>query len=170
MVVFSVIVIVLLIAVFVLIPLGFRAGDKPGDALLQRVEPCYRRGATVEVRNPGSETVLIGVSLRRVGFRLRLEGGTYVRLRTRKTTPDLLPRQQDVIGVVEANERETFVVPANANLGPRTELVVVFGQARRLRSIHRSVRLSPLELRRSTGSPLRPRHRLTTNRERTDRS
>jgi hypothetical protein len=147
MFVLSVIVVVLLVGVLLLIPLGFREGDKPGDALPLAVEPCLRpRGATVEVINPGPVPVLVGLSLRRPRLRLRLEGGTYASLRTRRTTPDLLPGQQTVVGVVRPGDTESFIVPAADSLSVRAELVLVLGQANRLRSIHRSVRLPVLEV------------------------
>ena len=153
MVAFGVVVVVLLVGVLLLIPLGFRAGDKSGDALLLGVEPCLRpRGTTVELTNPGPVPVLVGMSLRRPGLRLRLEGAAYVRLRTRKTTSDLLPGQQAILGVLRPGETGPFVVPAPPRLEGRAELVVVFGQAERLRSIHRSVRLPSPE----TGGTVRP--------------
>lgn len=129
-----------------LIPLGLRAGDKPGDTLLLKVRPCSRpRGVIAELINPGPAHVLIGMSMRRPSFRLWLEAGTYVRPRARKLTPDLMAGRQDTIGGLRPHERDTFVVPAPAGLGPRAELVLVVGQTGRLRSIHRSVRLPPLE-------------------------
>lgn len=150
---FGVVLIVLLVGVLLLIPLGFREGDKPGDALVLGAvpHPCPR-GVSVEVTNRGHVPLLIGMSLRRPGLRLRLEGGAYARLRTRGTTPDLLPERQAFIGVLHPGEREMFVVVASANVGRRAELVVVCGQPDRLRSIHRSVSLTPLE----PGYPARP--------------
>jgi hypothetical protein len=130
----------LLAGVIVLVPLGFRSGDRPGDALLVDVEAVAApRGASVTVANPGRVPVILGLSLRRAGSRMRLEGRHYVRVRNGRTTSDLLAGRQASIGVLEAGETETFVIPAEARVGRRAELVAVIGQERRLRTIHRLV-------------------------------
>jgi hypothetical protein len=139
-IVLSVVALLLLVGVIALIPLGLRVGDQPRDVLLLDVAPRIApRGATVTVTNPGGIPVILGMSLRRAGPRLRLEGGTYVRVRTGRTTSDLRPDQQTQIAVVGPGETETFVVSAGGHVPRRAELVAVVGQAKRLRTIHRRV-------------------------------
>lgn len=157
MIVFSVALTLLLVCVLMLIPLGLRAGDKPGDALLLAVEPqAAPRGASVTITNPGEVAVIVGLSLRRRGVRLRLEGESYTRLRTSRTAPELLPASQAAVGVVTPDEPAIFSVPADARLGRRAELVVVVGQRDRLRTIHRLVRLPEVEAPKPAGLPSRP--------------
>lgn len=141
MAVFSFVLVGLLVVMLGLVALGFREGDEAGDACLLRVVASRgARAVSVEVCNPRPEPVLVGMSLRRVGWRMRLEGGTYSRLATRKTTPDLLPARQHVVGVVGASESGTFIVgAADTGLARRAELVVVVGQTGRLRALHRLV-------------------------------
>lgn len=132
-----------LAGVILLIPLGLRAGDRRDDALLLDVEPLAEpRGASVTVSNPGEVPVLLGLSLRRAGLRLRLEGPSYVRVRNGRITPDLRVGTQSAIGIVDAGETATFAVPAEPGIRRRAELVVVIGQPRRLRTLHRLVALS----------------------------
>ncbi|HTU85583.1 MAG TPA: hypothetical protein VMF57_08410 [Solirubrobacteraceae bacterium] len=140
MFVFSLISLLLLVGAILLIPAGLRAGDRSGDALLLNVQPQLApRGATVTVNNPEDAAVLVGVSLRRARPRLRLEGGSYVKIRTGRTTSDLRADQQTQIAVLAAGETQTVVVRADARVRRRAELVVVVGQSQRLRSIHRLV-------------------------------
>jgi hypothetical protein len=136
-------------AVAGLIPLGLRAGDQPGDALLLAVEPRMApRGASVTVTNPGRAPVILGMSLRRAGARLRVAGPSYVRIRTGSTRPELLADQHAWLGVLGADETRTLVVRADAQVRERGELVAVIGQQGRLRTIHRLVVLgSPSGLR-----------------------
>jgi hypothetical protein len=131
---------VLLAGVLLLIPLGLRVGNEPGDAVLLDVEPLTApRGASVTVTNPGRFPVILGLSLRQAGFRFRLEGRCYVRIRNGHTTSDLLAGNQAWIGVLDAGETQALVVPAGAQIRRRAELVAVIGQERRLRTIHRLV-------------------------------
>jgi hypothetical protein len=142
-IVLSILALLLLAGVIALIPLGLRAGDGPSDVLLLDVEPRIApRGATVTVSNRGASPVLLGLSVRRAGPRLRLEGGTYVRIRTGRTTSDLRADQQTLVGVLDAGETETYPVPAGVRVRRRAELVAVVGQHERLRSIHRLVVLA----------------------------
>lgn len=130
----------LLAGVILLIPRGFRAGDQPEDAVLLGVESLSApRGAAVTMRNPGQAPVLVGMSLRRAGLRLRFEGPAYVRIRDGRTSSELLAGKQTCIGVLDAGETATFAVPAEAGTRRRAELVAVIGQTRRLRTIHRLV-------------------------------
>jgi hypothetical protein len=130
----------MLVGVVMLIACGFRAGDKTEDAVLVNLESrMHPRGVEVTVENPGPAAVLVGLTLRRPGIRLGLEGPAYARLRSKRTTRDLLPSHMATIGVVEAGQTERFVVPADFRLGRRSELVAAIGQQRRLRTIHRSV-------------------------------
>lgn len=134
----------ILFGVAALVPLGLRAGDRRGDALLLHVEPrTAPRGASVTVTNPGRSPVILGMSLRRAGARLRLAGPSYVRIRTGSTTSELLADKHAWVGVLDADETRTFVVPADAQVRQRAELVAVIGQRRRLRTIHRLVELAP---------------------------
>jgi hypothetical protein len=121
-----------------LVVVGVRAGDRPGDALLLDVAPrSSPRGARATLTNPGGAPVIFGISLRRPGLRVRLEGGSYVRIRTGRTDSELLAARQAQVGALAAGETRTFVVPAGARLGRRAELVVVIGQSSRLRTVHR---------------------------------
>jgi hypothetical protein len=136
-----------LLLAIALIPLGLRAGDGSGDALLVNVEPRFTpRGAIVTVTNPGRNSVMLGLSMRRAGLRLRLEGSSYVRVRTGSTSSDLQAGQQTGIAVLDAGETEAFMVPAGSLVAKRAELVVVVGQPDRLRTIHRLVVLPRREL------------------------
>jgi hypothetical protein len=147
MVAFALVVVLLLIGVLLLILFGLREGDKPGDGLIERIEACISpRSVSVTVRNPALFPLLVGLSLRRRGLRLRLEGGTYARLRSGRLTADLLPSRQTVVGIVDPDEEATFLVPAELGPGSHAELVVVFGQRDRLRSVHRAVKLPALEM------------------------
>jgi hypothetical protein len=129
-----------LVGVMLLVPLGLRAGDQPGDVLLLGVEPrTAPRGASVTVTNPGATSVILGMSLRRAGSRLRLEGPAYVRIRNGRTTSELLAGNQTWIGVLDAGETHTVVLPADARVRRRAEVVAVIGQQGRLRTIHRLV-------------------------------
>jgi hypothetical protein len=83
------------------------------------------------------------MSLRRAGPRLRLEGRAYVRIRSGSTASELLAGRQSSIGVIDAGETRTFVVPAEAPIRRRAELVAVIGQRERLRTLHRLVVLGP---------------------------
>ncbi len=86
-----------------LIVLGLRAGDQAGEALLLTVSPLTTpRGASVTVRNPGKAPVIVGMSLRRAGPRLRLEGPAYVRVRSGSTASELLAGRQTSIGLLDA--------------------------------------------------------------------
>jgi hypothetical protein len=146
-VVLSVLSVLVLAGVIALIPLGLRAGDESGDALLVNVEPRIApRGATVTVTNPGRDSIMLGLSLRRAGLRLRLEGRSYVRVRTGSTSADLRAGRQRGIAVLDAGETDTFVVPAGNLISRRLEVVVVVGQPDRLRTLHRLVVLPEREL------------------------
>jgi hypothetical protein len=129
-----------LAGVMLLIPLGLRAGDQPGDAVLVDVEPLATpRGASVTLSNPSAVPVLLGMSLRRAGPRLRLEGLAYVRIRNGHTTSELLAGNQACVGILEAGGTATFAIPSAAGIRRRAELVAVIGQPGRLRTIHRLV-------------------------------
>jgi hypothetical protein len=146
-IVLRVLAVLLLAGVIRLIPLGLRAGDRGGDALLLKVEPRIGpRGATVTVLNRGGRSVMLGMSLRRAGPRLRLEGGSYVRVRTGSTSAELRAGRQTGIAALDAGETETFVVPASAQVSRRAELVLVVGQSERLRTIHRLIVLPRRDL------------------------
>jgi hypothetical protein len=130
----------LLAGVILLVPLGFRTGDQPGDVRLEDVVPSTSpRGASVTVTNPGRVPVILGLSLRRAGPRLRLDGPSYVRVRSGRTSSDLLAGDQALVGVLDAGATETFAIGAGPEIGRRGELVAVIGQPRRLRTIHRLV-------------------------------
>ena len=102
-----------LAALIALVPLGLRAGDQPGEALLIAVAPLSpARGASITISNPGLAPVIVGISLRRAGLRLRLEGPAYARIRNGSTASELLAGHQALIGVIDAGETQTFVVPA----------------------------------------------------------
>ena len=131
----------LLVGMLTLVPLGLRAGDRPGDARLLAVTPNDPPpGAFVTLANPGETPVMVGLTLRPAGLRLRLEGAAYVRIRTRSTARGLLARRQAAIAVLDAGETATVLVRAPAPLRERQlELVAVFGQRDRLRIVHRRV-------------------------------
>lgn len=149
MIAFSVLALLLLLGALALIPLGLRAGDRAGDALLLVVEPHVApRGAAVTITNPDDAPVILGMSLRRAGIRLRLENGTYVRIRTGSTAPELRADKQARVAVLAAGETRSFVVPADPRLSRRGELVTVVGQDERLRTVHRLVELPRRDLRR----------------------
>jgi len=149
MIAFSGLALLLLLGALALIPLGLRAGDHAGDVLLLSVEPHVApRGAAVTITNPDHTPVILGMSLRSAGLRLRLESGTYVRLRTGSTAPELRADRQARVVVLDAGETRRFVLPADPRLGRRAELVTVVGQHDRLRTVHRLVELPRPDLRR----------------------
>lgn len=132
-----------LAGVIALFALGLRAGDHPGEAVLLDVAPLTSpRGAAVTVCNPGRVPVIVGISLRRAGARLRLEGRAYVRVRSGSTAAELLAARQTSVGLLDAGETQTFVVPGDASIRRRAELVAVIGQRDRLRTLHRLVVLA----------------------------
>jgi hypothetical protein len=132
----------MLVGVLELAVLGLCDGDRAGDVVLLAVEPGGRpRSARVILTNRDVVPVVVGMLLRRPGPRLWLEGGCYVRNRTRSRRADLLARRQTTIGVLAGGETGTFVVRGGADLGQRVELVAVVGQRDRLRAIHRLVQL-----------------------------
>jgi hypothetical protein len=119
-----------------LISCGLRAGDRAGD--LTVIGISRQPGAVlVSLSNPGPLPVLVGLSLRRPGLRLRLEAGTYVS-RSRAVAEPLPP----VVGVLAPGETGTLTLAASPRLGERAELQIVVGQEGRLRTIHREVRLT----------------------------
>lgn len=121
---------------------GVREGDGLDDALLVAVEPHpVPRGVRATIANPGALPVIVGLSLRRPGLRLRLEGGVYVRIASGGTTGELLPSHQTVMGALAPGQSATFVVPADPGLRRSAELAAVVGQRTRLRTIHRLVPL-----------------------------
>ena len=153
-----------LAGVIALIVLGLRAGDQPGEALLLDVAPLTApRGALVTVRNPGKVPVIVAMSLRRAGPRLRLDGPAYARTRSGSTASELLAGRQTAVGLLDAGETQTFVVPAEAPIPRRAELVAVIGQRDRLRTLHRLVVLAeasgadPGRARAQSGRPPRVR-------------
>jgi hypothetical protein len=131
----------LLAGVLVLIPWGFRDGERAGDAHLLGVAPLSSRELAVTMRNPGPVPVLVGLSLRRPGLRVRLEGGVYVRIGSQGQAAGRLPGRQAVLGVLEPRAVGTFVVRLPAGVRNDWELVAVVGQQERLRTIHRLVRI-----------------------------
>jgi hypothetical protein len=142
MIALGVVAVVLLAGVVALLPMGLRAGDRTDDAELTGIEPLAdARGVKVTLSNPSQLPVLVGIKLRRCGIRLRVEGQSYVRVRTSRTSSDLLPRHMDVVGVVAAGETAAFAAPADPGLSGRAELITIVGQDRRLREIHRLITL-----------------------------
>jgi hypothetical protein len=137
--------------VLMLIAFGLRAGDRAGELRLVAVTPQLRTSATrggpvarrelaVRIANPGDATVLVGLSLRRRGLRLLLEGGAYVQVPTR-VRRDLLAGRQAAVGAVAPRRTATFVLSVDGARAGRAELVVIAGERERLRCIHRSVTL-----------------------------
>jgi hypothetical protein len=130
--------VIALVGSLALIPLGLRSGDRPHDVVLNAVEPQTEpRGAAVTLANRDGIPVIVGLTLRRAGVRLRLEGAGYVTVGSRRRRAE----ERDTVAVLDAGETATIIVPAGARIGARAELVVVIGQRERLRTIHRLVRL-----------------------------
>jgi hypothetical protein len=112
----------LLAGVIVLVPIGLRAGDQTGEVELVAVSPMTApRGASVTVTNPGGAPVIVGMSLRRAGPRLRLEGPAYLTIRNGSTTSQVLAGNRASVGVLDAGETQTFVVPAEAQIRRRAD-------------------------------------------------
>lgn len=140
--VLSVSVLVAVAGLLWLVLVGVREGDKPDDALLVDVEPYSAApGVSATVTNPGTRPVIVGISLRRPSLRIRLEAGIYVRIETGRTTGEVLPGHQAVMGAVPSGQSATFVVTAGPDLRRTAELVAVVGQRARLRTIHRLIQL-----------------------------
>lgn len=141
MITFSLLTIGLLLGVLTLIPIGLRAGERSGEALVLTVRvDGSPRALQVSVVNPGAVPVIAGLSLRRPGLRLHLEGGSYTRVR-RGARPELLPGAQMALGAVAPGEIGSFTVLAPPGLKDRAELVTLVGQNGRLRTLHRLVAL-----------------------------
>ena len=137
---------------------GLRAGDRRDDARLVSLTPEPGLPAIhVSVTNPGDAPVLVGLSLRRPGLRLRLEGGHYVKVRPVRASPDGLAASQTTLGVLEPRATGTFLVPGPTLAGARAELVAFLGQPGRLREIHRGLRLGQSEGQLTGGGPPTPR-------------
>jgi hypothetical protein len=133
---------------------GLRGGDRLDDARLVSVIPEPGLPAIhVSVTNPGDAPVLVGLSLRRPGLRLRLEGGHYVKVRSGRATPGGLATSQTTLGVLEPRATGSFLVPGPTLAGARAELVAFLGQPGRLREIHRGVRLRQPEGQLTGGLP-----------------
>jgi hypothetical protein len=124
----------------VLLVAGLRAGDRLGDVVLAP-GPASADGATlsVTVHNPGSEAVLVGLTLRRRTLRLRAEGGRYANRPWRGRRRDLQPTRHASIAVVQAGAADELQVPIGRSLPRRAQLVAVIGQTARLRVIHLAV-------------------------------
>jgi hypothetical protein len=130
---------------------GVRSGDRLGDATVE----VGRRGGgelvlaggeewpavTAIVRNPGSAGVLIGLSVRRCGVRLRLEGGVRVGVPRRTNRRGLLAGRHSIIGVVAGGEDAVWAVPFPLDVRS-LKLVAVIGQAGRLRVIEQRIRFA----------------------------
>jgi hypothetical protein len=148
---------ILLASVVLLIPLGLRVGDQAHDAQMLDVQPLTApRGVAVTMRNPASAPLIVGLSLRRAGARLRWEGVSYVRIRSGRTSSELLAGNQAWIGILDAGASDRFVIRADAHVGRRAELVAVVGHEGRLRTIHRLVLLGQ-EIRRDGTARARSR-------------
>lgn len=130
-------VLVLVGGLLLLIRVGLQDGDREGDVLVMGISPREQpRGLSVRLTNPGRVPVLVGLSLRRRGIRLRLETGTYVSRGRTATAP--LPA---VVGVLAPGETGSLTISAPPGLSEQAELQVVAGQEARLRIIHREVRI-----------------------------
>jgi hypothetical protein len=123
---------------------GVRAGDRPGDVTIgaKLDQDAHPEGAppvvAVEIRNPGPAPVLVGISVRRSGPLLAMHGGMRVRVPRRTTRPGLLPSNQAVVGVVDADQTVRWRVPAPARRHHgRLSAIAVVGQQGRLRVIQR---------------------------------
>jgi hypothetical protein len=123
---------------------GIRTGDRPADACLVGVQAAAEPGLLqLSVRNPGGSPILVGASVRRPRLRLRLSAGVLVRVPRRTTRARLLASRQATLVVVSSGATATLLVPAPPLDGTYGELVAVIGQPRRLRVVHRRVRLPP---------------------------
>ena len=122
---------------------GFRAADRPEDVTLVHVELAGRRPTLLAtLRNPSGVAVLVGLSVRRCGVRLWLEGGGFVSLPRRTTRPKLLAARHASVAVAGAGETVTLTVPMPARWRRSVQLVAAIGQQDRLRVIHRRVALA----------------------------
>lgn len=127
-------------AVWLLLEAGLRAGDRPGDVTLTAVHADPGgAGIHVTVHNPGGQTVLLGASVRRRSLRSWCESGRFVSAPRRTAKARLLAGRQAAIAAVGAGDTEILLVPFSAAVARRAELVVVVGQADRLRVVHRTV-------------------------------
>jgi hypothetical protein len=137
-----------LVGLISLVALGVRSGDRPGEARILDISPrSTPRSCVVTLTNPGGNSIVCGMSLRRPRPRVRLEGGSYIATRSGRTDSELLATRQAQIGALAPGETRAFVVPAAAHLGRHVELVVVIGQADRLRAAHRLLALPGAERR-----------------------
>jgi hypothetical protein len=127
---------------------GERAGDRPHDATLARVEPLPHLSVIrVTVRNSDRVPVLVGLSLRRCGIRIWLEDGLFVRVPRRTTRRELLAGRQATVGVVNPGRTATMLVPVSRGERKDVQLVAILGHRDRLRvepdqhRVHRRVAL-----------------------------
>ena len=122
---------------------GYRAGDRPGQAVLDDFGPdASGEGLRFTVHNPGRQPVLLGATVRRRTVRSWCEGGYFVRVPRRTWQERLRASRHTVVCVVEPEATEAVRVPVGVAAGRRrAELVVAIGESDRLRLIHRAVAL-----------------------------
>ena len=122
---------------------GFRAADRPEDVKLIGLElDRCPPSLLATLSNPSGVAVLVGLSVRRCGIRLWLEGGGFVSLPRRTTRRRLLAARQASVAVAAAGETVTLIVPMPARWRRSVQLVAAIGQQDRLRVIHRRVALA----------------------------
>ena len=136
-----------------LFAIGMRSGDRLGDAAVGAADSeDSGRSVSVTVRNPASQPVLIGASVRRRA--LLGQSGQSVTVPRWTSRSELLAGQQTVVWAIPARETQTVTVPVSRSVRRRGELVVAIGEPDRLRVVRQAVKLSrPSRL---PGSRLRP--------------
>jgi len=123
--------------------IGMRNGDRFGDAAVGEADSDDSgRYVSVAVRNPASQPVLIGASVRSRGRGLLGQPGQSVTVPRWTSRHELLAGQHTIVWAIPARETQTVTVPVSRSIGRRGELVVAIGEPDRLRLVRQAVRLS----------------------------
>ena len=136
--IFSLACLIALLPGVMLLRAGERTGDGRDDLLITRVMPALDFSSVlVTVRNSSDIPVLVGLSLRGRTLRLWAEGGVYVSAPRRNAKRPTLATRQTTVGVVDATQTATLVVPGAPKHINKGQLMVTVGQRDRLRVVHR---------------------------------
>lgn len=121
---------------------GVRNGDRLGDAAVGAANSDDDgRYVSVAVRNPASQPVLVGASVRKRGRGQLGRSGQSVTVPRSTSRAELLAGEQTVVWAIPARETQTVTVPVSRSIRRWGELVVAIGEPDRLRVVRQTVKL-----------------------------